>query len=88
MTDKDGCVTAHPHMAAALDTVSFHHDACKILLLAESLVQIKPETGFKMVLTHCAAEFASIASAVVGLAKLCIVGPWKENDDGQGISFY
>ena len=35
----------------------------------ESLAQIKPETGFNIVLTHCTAEFSSIESAV-GLAKL------------------
>ena len=77
MTDEDSCVTAHSPMAAAHlipismedeDTMSFHHEACKIVL-AESLVQIKPETWFNMVLTHCTAEFASIASTV-GLAKL------------------
>jgi len=35
----------------------------------ESLAQIKPETGFNIVLIHCTAEFSSIESAV-GLAKL------------------
>ena len=74
MKDEDGRVTARPHVAptsneedTTLTAASFRHETRKIL--AESPAQIVPETGFNVVLTHCTADFDSLASAV-GLAKL------------------
>lgn len=76
VTADDGRVTARPtdttdpSLVSSDDAVAKHEPfRANHKVLSESPAQIVPETGFNVVLTHCTADFDSLASAV-GLAKL------------------
>jgi nanoRNase/pAp phosphatase (c-di-AMP/oligoRNAs hydrolase) len=76
VTNDEGRVTARPTDATDPPLVSSNDAVVKHepfranrKILMESPAQIVPETGFNVVLTHCTADFDSLASAV-GLAKL------------------
>jgi nanoRNase/pAp phosphatase (c-di-AMP/oligoRNAs hydrolase) len=53
--------------------------------VTEQPVHLMPLTGFNVVLTHCTADFDSLASAV-GLAKLWSAQSSSDGDDDEGTS--
>lgn len=73
--DMEGRLTARP--APAADPV-VKAKQTRPQLITEHPASVVPKTGFNVVLTHCTADFDSLASAV-GLAKL-----WSAEDAGAG----
>jgi hypothetical protein len=77
--DEDGRITARPHEKeeeSTSSTVISSRPHIKVPVI-EQPAQIVPASGFNVVLTHCTADFDSLASAV-GLAKL-----WSKNSDSS-----
>jgi len=71
-TEKDGRVTARKRTTKEpLSQKEKKHPEKrnKPMILEEQPAKVVPQTGFNVVLTHCTADFDSLASAV-GLAKL------------------
>ena len=89
-TDDQGRVTARPpspSTTTATTTIGNNknkHTAAPAVIQEQSATPV-PQTGFNVVLTHCTADFDSLASAV-GLAKLWSSAAVADDGDDDDVS--
>ena len=92
-TDEDGRVTARkrttkdvePPEKQAPSAKEKKHPSRNKHMVLEQPAKVVPQTGFNVVLTHCTADFDSLASAV-GLAKLWSNPSTNDQDDSYDSS--